>query len=172
MCSWIASGTAPYVICGQGVVDVLDDNGSRIQRIPTATGARTGLFVPELERLFVAVPARMGTTKLKSASSSRRIPITPSGSRKTDDAMKATHGSPMEWKERLLQPGVLAAFGAALLFGAGTPVAKLLLRTVDPWLLAGLLISALDWDSRSIVGWFARLRCDWRNPRSGGSPAR
>ena len=53
--------------------------------------------------------------------------------------MKSTHGSPMEWKERLLQPGVLAAFGAALLFGAGTPVAKLLLRTVDPWLLAGLL---------------------------------
>ena len=45
----------------------------------------------------------------------------------------------MEWKERLLQPGVLAAFGAALLFGAGIPVAKLLLRTVDPWLLAGLL---------------------------------
>ena len=51
-----------YVICGQGVVDVLDDNGSRIQRIPTATGARTGLFVPELDRLFVAVPARTGTT--------------------------------------------------------------------------------------------------------------
>ena len=35
--------------------------------------------------------------------------------------MKSTHGSPMEWKERLLQPGVLAALGAALLFGAGTP---------------------------------------------------
>ena len=49
-----------YVICGQGVVDVLDDNGSPIQRIPTATGARTGLFVPELDRLFVAVPARTG----------------------------------------------------------------------------------------------------------------
>lgn len=37
------------------------------------------------------------------------------------------------------QPGVLAALTAALLFGAGTPLAKLLLRTVDPWLLAGLL---------------------------------
>jgi drug/metabolite transporter (DMT)-like permease len=34
---------------------------------------------------------------------------------------------------------VLAAFGAALLFGAGTPLAKLLLDTVNPWLLAGLL---------------------------------
>ncbi len=35
--------------------------------------------------------------------------------------------------------GVLAALGAALLFGAGTPAAKLLLGPVSPWLLAGLL---------------------------------
>jgi drug/metabolite transporter (DMT)-like permease len=39
----------------------------------------------------------------------------------------------------LRQPGVLAALSAALLFGAGTPLAKLLLNTVSPWLLAGLL---------------------------------
>jgi drug/metabolite transporter (DMT)-like permease len=43
------------------------------------------------------------------------------------------------WSDRLRQPGVLAALGAALLFGAGTPLAKLLLNSVDPWLLAGLL---------------------------------
>ena len=36
-------------------------------------------------------------------------------------------------------PGVIAAIGAALLFGAGTPAAKLLLGPVSPWLLAGLL---------------------------------
>ena len=36
-------------------------------------------------------------------------------------------------------PGVLAALGSALLFGAGTPVAKLLLNSVSPWLLAALL---------------------------------
>jgi len=36
-------------------------------------------------------------------------------------------------------PGVLAAIAAAVLFGAGTPAAKLLLEPVDPWLLAGLL---------------------------------
>ncbi len=36
------------------------------------------------------------------------------------------------------KPGVLAALGAAALFGAGTPLAKLLLGSVDPWLLAGL----------------------------------
>lgn len=35
--------------------------------------------------------------------------------------------------------GVSAALGAALLFGAGTPLAKLLLDDVSPWLLAGLL---------------------------------
>ena len=35
--------------------------------------------------------------------------------------------------------GVAAALGAALLFGASTPLAKLLLGGVDPWLLAGLL---------------------------------
>lgn len=45
----------------------------------------------------------------------------------------------MNWKERILQPGVLAAFAAAVLFGAGTPLAKLLLNEVSPWLLAGLL---------------------------------
>ncbi len=39
------------------------------------------------------------------------------------------------WSDR----GVLAALGAALLFGAGTPAAKLLLGPVSPWLLAGLL---------------------------------
>jgi drug/metabolite transporter (DMT)-like permease len=35
--------------------------------------------------------------------------------------------------------GVQAALVSALLFGAGTPVAKLLLGDVSPWLLAGLL---------------------------------
>lgn len=35
--------------------------------------------------------------------------------------------------------GVLAALGAALLFGAGTPFAKRLLEGASPWLLAGLL---------------------------------
>lgn len=40
---------------------------------------------------------------------------------------------------RLRHPGVAAALAAALLFGASTPLAKLLLDTVDPWMLAGLL---------------------------------
>jgi drug/metabolite transporter (DMT)-like permease len=45
----------------------------------------------------------------------------------------------MSWKDGLKQAGVPAALGAALLFGAGTPLAKLLLHSVSPWLLAGLL---------------------------------
>ena len=45
----------------------------------------------------------------------------------------------MSWKTGICKPGVLAAVGAALLFGAGTPIAQLLLQTVSPWMLAGLL---------------------------------
>ncbi|MFZ1344667.1 DMT family transporter [Thiothrix eikelboomii] len=36
-------------------------------------------------------------------------------------------------------PGVVAALTAAALFGASTPLAKLLLGEINPWLLAGLL---------------------------------
>ena len=35
--------------------------------------------------------------------------------------------------------GIVAALAAAALFGAGTPLAKLLLAHTSPWLLAGLL---------------------------------
>jgi DNA-binding beta-propeller fold protein YncE len=52
-----------YVSCGQGYIDVLDTEQStyrRIARIPTVGGARTSLFVPELERLMLAVRASPG----------------------------------------------------------------------------------------------------------------
>lgn len=39
----------------------------------------------------------------------------------------------------LTAPGVLLGLASAVLFGASTPLAKLLLGEVDPWLLAGLL---------------------------------
>jgi DNA-binding beta-propeller fold protein YncE len=49
-----------YAICGDGSVDVIDqidrDTYKISERIPTASGARTGLFVPELDSLFVTVP--------------------------------------------------------------------------------------------------------------------
>jgi DNA-binding beta-propeller fold protein YncE len=52
-----------YVSCGEGVVDVLDQREAeyrRLARVPTVSGARTSLFVPELDRLFVAVRSRSG----------------------------------------------------------------------------------------------------------------
>jgi DNA-binding beta-propeller fold protein YncE len=50
-----------YVSCGEGVVDVLEQVEAgyrRLARVPTVSGARTSLFVPELDRLFAAVRAR------------------------------------------------------------------------------------------------------------------
>ena len=49
-----------YVSCGQGAVDVLesDEQGyRRLAHVPTMPGARTAMFVAELDRLFVAVRA-------------------------------------------------------------------------------------------------------------------
>ena len=45
----------------------------------------------------------------------------------------------MTMQTKAWQPGVLAAMGSAFLFGAGTPLAKSLLDSVSPWMLAGLL---------------------------------
>ena len=53
-----------YVVCGEGEVDILssDDEAPIVkERIPTAPGARTGLFVQRLSTLFIAVPARAGS---------------------------------------------------------------------------------------------------------------
>jgi DNA-binding beta-propeller fold protein YncE len=50
-----------YVSCGEGVVDVFAADAAgyrRIARIATVSGARTSLFVPEFDRLYVAVRAR------------------------------------------------------------------------------------------------------------------
>jgi DNA-binding beta-propeller fold protein YncE len=52
-----------YVSCGSGSLDVFEMNGDayrRIARIPTVSGARTSLFVPELDRLLVAARASFG----------------------------------------------------------------------------------------------------------------
>jgi hypothetical protein len=52
-----------YVTCGDGRVDVFERRGAdlqRLARVATSSGARTSLFVPELDRLFVAAPARGG----------------------------------------------------------------------------------------------------------------
>lgn len=49
-----------YISCGEGAIDVLQaqaDRYGRLARIPTFPGARTSLFVPELDRLYVAARA-------------------------------------------------------------------------------------------------------------------
>lgn len=49
-----------YVSCGEGVLDIFATDGGRLERIgriATARGARTSLWVPALDRLFVAVRA-------------------------------------------------------------------------------------------------------------------
>ena len=49
-----------YVSCGSGEIDVLSFSGGAIKsagRVRTAWGARTSLFVPQLDRLFLAVRA-------------------------------------------------------------------------------------------------------------------
>jgi DNA-binding beta-propeller fold protein YncE len=59
-----AATSRVYVIGGEGFVDVFEQKGpdqyTRIGRQSTAPGARTGLFVPEWEKLFVSVPHRGG----------------------------------------------------------------------------------------------------------------
>jgi DNA-binding beta-propeller fold protein YncE len=51
-----------YVICGAGKIDIIDQTDANtykaLAKINTADGARSGLFVPERDALFVAVPHR------------------------------------------------------------------------------------------------------------------
>ena len=54
-----------YAVCGEGRIDVVRRDGADHYAVeasvPTAPGARTGLFVPEEDRLYVAAPARGST---------------------------------------------------------------------------------------------------------------
>jgi len=55
-----------YAVCGEGKVAVIrqrdPDQYEVIEQVTTAPGARTGLFVPDRSTLFVAAPARVGTS--------------------------------------------------------------------------------------------------------------
>jgi YVTN family beta-propeller protein len=53
-----------YVSCGEGVIDVLAAQGGSyisIDRVPTAPGARTSLFIPSIDRFALAVRATGAT---------------------------------------------------------------------------------------------------------------
>ena len=52
-----------YVICGEGFIDVFTQDGAGLRRsahFVTSRGARTGLFVPENDRLYVAARSTPG----------------------------------------------------------------------------------------------------------------
>jgi DNA-binding beta-propeller fold protein YncE len=52
-----------YISCGEGFIDVLESLGegyTRLGRLPTAGGARTSFFAPDLDRLMLAVRAAGG----------------------------------------------------------------------------------------------------------------
>jgi len=57
-----------WAVCGEGMVVELatsDLGGEPARRTPTASGARTGLYVPSTNTLFVAAPARLpGTARI------------------------------------------------------------------------------------------------------------
>jgi hypothetical protein len=61
---FVAGQGRMFAICGDGHIDVIRRNGQDhyevSERVLSADGARTGLFVPSLRRLFVAAPARAG----------------------------------------------------------------------------------------------------------------
>jgi len=53
-----------YISCGEGFINIIQQQDANhynsIGTIPTAPGARTSLFVPELNRFYVAVPHQGG----------------------------------------------------------------------------------------------------------------
>jgi drug/metabolite transporter (DMT)-like permease len=53
--------------------------------------------------------------------------------------MTSTNTSEADARSDGMNPGILLALLSAILFGASTPMAKLLLGSVDPWMMAGLL---------------------------------
>lgn len=58
--AWVAARHSAYVSCGEGVIDVIDLSGNharRVGQVPTEKGARTLLYSPDLDRVYVAVRA-------------------------------------------------------------------------------------------------------------------
>jgi len=63
---WDAAAKRIYVLGGEGYIGVFQqtdaDHYAEIARVPSATGAKTGILVPELGKLFVAVSPGEGKT--------------------------------------------------------------------------------------------------------------
>lgn len=54
-----------YLSCGSGYIDICKQNSADrytlIEKIPTRSGARTSLFIPQLNRLIIASPKNFGS---------------------------------------------------------------------------------------------------------------
>ena len=63
---WDQANKRVYVLGGEGYIGVFQqsdaDHYAEIARIPSATGAKTGILVPEINKLFVAVSPGEGKT--------------------------------------------------------------------------------------------------------------
>ncbi len=76
-------------------------------------------------------PGELRLDRMLAAAAARRCRPLPA--RPTRRAALRRSAASHRW------PGVPLALGSAVFFGASTPFAKLLLGTIDPWLMAGLL---------------------------------
>ncbi len=51
-----------YLSCGEGFIDTIEqtrsDTYKTLSKLPTAPGARTAFFTPDLDRLYLAIPDR------------------------------------------------------------------------------------------------------------------
>jgi len=73
-----------YIACGQGFVDVRsarDPIFAQVARVPTITGARTSFFVPEMDRLLLAVRAQGNVAAAIWVYSAEPVPPAGMGSR-------------------------------------------------------------------------------------------
>jgi hypothetical protein len=63
---WDAANRRIYALGGDGTIGVFQQNGPdhyvELERVKSATGAKTGILVPELKRLYVAVSPGEGKT--------------------------------------------------------------------------------------------------------------
>jgi hypothetical protein len=98
-----------YVSCGAGLIDVLERRGvgyERVAQVPTAPGARTSLFVPNTDRLYVGVRASSAEPAAVWVFRPAPMPQTPDGLRmqrlKQNNAKRRINGAgrdpPRRWE--------------------------------------------------------------------------
>jgi hypothetical protein len=114
-----------YVICGEGKVEVFSASLSREFALVTSRGARTGLFVREYGKLYVAAPAMGGTAarilvfeaKDSSHAQSEHFDSTPQGAIPPSWEAGVTGSGSPRWAVR---PDATAPSGTQVLEQSGS----------------------------------------------------